>query len=115
MERFGSDILKDETFYRDLPEVTTRRISKVFHNNTYLSDSKKGQEALLNGGAERLLESYHDESRELEGKDEKRVKLIKNIKKQLNVMQFVHKQHTKSSQDIFKEEDAFNFNVRKRN
>ncbi len=111
MERFGSDILKDETFYRDLPEVTTRRISKVFHNNTYLSDYNKGQ--ALN--AERLLESYQDESRELEGQDEKRLKMIKNIKKQLNVMQYVHKQHTKSSQDIFKEEDTFNFNVRKRN
>jgi hypothetical protein len=30
-------------------------------------------------------------------------------------MQYVHKQHTKSSQDIFKEEDTFNFNVKKRN
>jgi hypothetical protein len=30
-------------------------------------------------------------------------------------MQYVHKQHTKSSQDIFKEEDIFNFNVKKRN
>ena len=77
MERFGSDILKDETFYRDLPEVTARRISKVFHNNTYLSDYNK---IVPNGGAERLLESYQ-ESRELEGQDEKRVKLIKNIKK----------------------------------
>ena len=63
MEKFGNDILKDETFYRDLPEVTTRRISKVFHNNTYLSDYNKA----LKGGAERLLESYQEESRELEG------------------------------------------------
>jgi hypothetical protein len=30
MQRFGADILRDETFYQDLPEVTTRRISKVF-------------------------------------------------------------------------------------
>lgn len=94
MQRFGSDILKDETFYRDLPEVTTRKISKVFHNNTYLSS-----EDIVNGGAERLLESYM-ESGKIEGQEQKRVKLLKNIKRQLNVMQHVHKEHTKSSQDI---------------
>lgn len=75
MERFGSDILKDENFYRDLPEVTTCRISKVFHNNTYLSEYNNHA-----NGAERLLESFV-ESREIDGQEEKRVKLLKNIKR----------------------------------
>jgi len=55
MERYGADILKDEKFYRDLPEATTRKISKVFHNNTYLSDFK-------HGNAEKLLDSLGEAS-----------------------------------------------------
>jgi hypothetical protein len=55
MNQFGPDILKDENFYHDLPEVTTRRISKVFQNNTYLLDEKS------HNNADQLLDAFSDE------------------------------------------------------
>lgn len=54
LKKFGKDILKDETFYEDLPEIATKKLSSVFMNNTYLMDSSTGSKTA------RILENLQD-------------------------------------------------------
>lgn len=76
LKKFGKDILKDESFYQDLPEIATKKLSSVFINNTYLMDSKGSQTA-------RIMENMKGEEVTSlnEAGEEKHAKILLNIKK----------------------------------
>lgn len=79
MKKFGHDLLKDDTFYEDLPELATKRISQVFKDNTYLFET--------GAKIQRLMGNYDLEQDSLtKVGDEKHAKILLGIKKQLGVM-----------------------------
>lgn len=91
---FGSDILKDDSFYQDLPKQASKELNKIFVNNTYIAPSSKTAELMKD--EERILEPQQS-------------KTLLSLKKQLLAINSVHEHLQTQSRENLKQETEFCF------
>ena len=83
---FGKDILKDDSFFEDLPQSASKELSQLFKDNTYLVGNTKSND-LLNESST----SFNDQGHA------KHAKTLINLKKQLKVIKSVQDSHIVST------------------
>lgn len=91
---FGSDILREDSFYQDLPKQTSKEVSKIFINNTYIAPSSKTAELIKD--EEKILEPNQS-------------KTLLNLKKQLRAINSVQEHLQTQSREHLKQETDFCF------